>query len=54
MNAKSERDMKTKNPKTKNPNPNKRVLKRYGYGFLVDTLCIFSFWVKYGSKYLTL
>lgn len=36
MNVKSERDMKTKNS-----NPNKRVLKGYGYGFLVDTLCIF-------------
>ncbi len=31
VNAKNERDMKTKNLKTKNLDPNKRVLKGYGY-----------------------
>jgi hypothetical protein len=28
VNAKSERDMKTKNPKTNNPNPNKKGIKK--------------------------
>jgi hypothetical protein len=33
VNAKNERDMKTKNPKTKNLNPSERVLKGYESGF---------------------
>jgi hypothetical protein len=46
------------NHKSKNPNPLKRVqaliLKESEYEVLIDTLCIFFSWVKYGYKYLSL